>query len=153
MHHAGPEILHRDIGFLGKAIDDLLSRRGFEIQRQGSLVAVPRQVVRAFVTRHPLVVEGHGAEQVALSRPLDLDDIGAHVAQQLRAERPLQQMAEIEDGDVAEGFMLHCGRYPYLACNPALLSVKFGRPLVEEGIDALLPIGRCKQAEQNLLFQ
>ena len=36
---------------------------------------------------------------------LDLDDVGAHVGQQLRRKRPLQQMAEIEDGDAVEGLV------------------------------------------------
>jgi hypothetical protein len=35
-----------------------------------------------------------------LARALDLDHVGAHVGQELGAERPLQEMAEIEDGDV-----------------------------------------------------
>ena len=47
------------------------------------------------------------AEHVAGAGALDLDDVGAHVAEQLRGERPLQQMAEIEDGDAFEG-LVHC---------------------------------------------
>ena len=54
-----------------------------------------------------LVVEGHRAEEIALAGSLHLDDVGAHVGEKLGAERPLQEVAEIEDGDVRESLFGH----------------------------------------------
>ncbi len=110
--HAGSEVLDDDVGLLGDPVEDLLRFRRLEVDRERALVAVPGEEVGALRAADPAVVEGHGAEQVALSRPLDLDDVGAHVGEQLRRERPLQQVAEIEDGDVGEGFLGHGRRVP-----------------------------------------
>src|SRR5579862_4719633 len=75
-----------------------------QINRERALVAVPSQEVGTFGPAHPTVLEGHRAKEVTLTRSLDFDDVGAHVAQELSGERPLQEMAEIEDGYVLEGF-------------------------------------------------
>src|SRR5207237_8895304 len=48
------------------------------------------------------------ARVVAYSRPFDLDHVGAEVGQQLRAPRPCQHAAEVEDLDSVE--RLQCRR-------------------------------------------
>ena len=103
--HAGPEVLHHHVGLLGHLHDDRVHLAALQVQRDRPLVAVPGEEVRALRAADPFGEEGHRAEQVAGARALDLDDVGAHVAEELRRERPLQQMAEIEDGDAFEGLV------------------------------------------------
>ena len=77
--------------FRFSAIDRLLR---FQARKFG-LSEPPTHLAKKVIERN--MSPGAGA--------LDLDDIGAHVAEQLRGERPLQQMAEIEDGDAFEGLV------------------------------------------------
>ena len=114
--HAGPEVLHHDVGLLRHLHDDCVHLAALEIERDRPLVAVPGEEVRAFRAADPFGEEGHGAEHVAGAGALDLDDVGAHVAEQLRGERPLQQMAEIEDGDAFEG-LVHDSSLRSLTCK------------------------------------
>ncbi len=108
--HARPEVLHHHIGLPGHLHHHPMHLAALEIEGDRPLVAVPGQEVRALRAAHPFGKEGHGAEQIASARPLDLDDVGSHVAQKLSGERPLQQMAEIQDGDAVES-LVH-GRVP-----------------------------------------
>ena len=94
---AGAEVLDHDVGGLGHAHDDLADLWRFEVERDRSLVAVPREEVRAFAVADPLGEERHRAEHVAGPHTLDLDDVRAHVGQKLGREGTLQQMAEIQD--------------------------------------------------------
>ncbi|MNL09996.1 hypothetical protein D3C87_1307830 [compost metagenome] len=98
--HAGTEVLDQHIGALDQFVDHFARAFGLEVQGQGALVAVPGQEVGAFAAAQPAVVERQGTEQVALARTFHLDDGGAQVGQQLRGERALKKMAEVEDGDV-----------------------------------------------------
>ena len=84
-----------------------------QVERDRTLVAVPGQEVRAFGAAHPLGEEGHAAEHVAGAGAFDLDNIRAHVAQELRGERPLQQMAEIENADAFEGLVHFLSRFVF----------------------------------------
>ena len=43
------------------------------------------------------------ARVVARARPLDLDDVGAHVAEDLAAERAGEVLTELDDGDAVQG--------------------------------------------------
>ncbi len=106
-HHAGAEVLDDDVGLRRDPVEDFLRLRALQVDGERALVAVPGEEIRALRAADPAVVEGHGAEQVALPRPLDLDDVRPHVGKELRRERPLQEVAEIEDGDVGEGFFGH----------------------------------------------
>ena len=45
----------------------------------------------------------HCAHRVAAGRVLDLDDLGAEVAEQLAAERAGQELAHLDDAQVVEG--------------------------------------------------
>src|SRR5262249_48366945 len=70
-----------------------------EVQREAALVAVHAHEGRALVAperRRP------GAGIVAASRPLDLDDVGTHVAEDLRAEWSGDVLGEIDDDDSLE---------------------------------------------------
>ena len=95
--HAGAKVLHHDIGALGHVHDDGVHLAALQVERDGPLVAVPGEEVRAFRAADPFGEEGHAAEHVAGAGAFDLDDVGTHVAEHLRGERPLQQMAEVED--------------------------------------------------------
>ena len=103
--HAGAEILHHDVGLLGHLHDDRMDLAAFQVERDRALVAVPGEEVRALRAADPFGEEGHARNMSPGAGALDLDDIGAHVGEKLRGEGPLQQMAEIEDGDAGEGLV------------------------------------------------
>ena len=87
-----------DVGARGEAMHDGAAGFGLEIDRDAALVAV-----RA---------EKHGALSAAERRPaprliagagrLDLDDLGAEVAQILGAERAREHLGEVENADAGQ---------------------------------------------------
>ena len=46
----------------------------------------------------------HMRLQSSAAGPFDLDDVGAEVGEELGGDRPLEDMAEVEDADAGEGF-------------------------------------------------
>src|SRR5262249_23476612 len=92
IHRAGTEILDQHVALARQASQDLDAVTGLEIQRHALLAAVDRHEIRRFTQdeRRPL------PRVVALAGLLDLDDLGAHVAQHHGRERPGQHAGEIE---------------------------------------------------------
>src|SRR6185369_7624173 len=96
---AGPQALHEDVGARHQAAQDLEAALALEIQREAALVAIERHERGALLAperRRP------GARVVAAAGPLDLDDLRAHVAEDLRAERPGDVLGEIDDDEPVE---------------------------------------------------
>src|SRR5262249_41130994 len=78
---------------------DLLPRRWLEVEGQAALVAVHGHEVGRFTAK-----EGRpAASVVAPSGLLQLDHVGAHVAQHHGAERPGQDAGEVENTDAGQG--------------------------------------------------
>jgi hypothetical protein len=109
VHHAGPEVLDDDVGALEQLAEDLLALVRLHVQRQAALVAVEHREVEAVDVRQ---VAQLGARDVAPARLLDLDHVGAHPGEQLRAHRPGLDVGHVDDPDPCEGFP-HLG-LPYL---------------------------------------
>ena len=94
-----PEIIDEDVGFLDQPGKDFLPGRVGHVERQGALVAVDAEKIG-----------GLGADErrapmpriVAVVGRLDLDDVGAHVAQHHGAERTGEDTGEIDDADSGE---------------------------------------------------
>jgi hypothetical protein len=95
----GPQALHEDVGAADEAAQDLEPPLALEVEREAALVAVEgheRGALLAPEGRRP------GARVVTAAGPLDLDDLRAHVAEDLRAERPRNILGEIDDDEPVE---------------------------------------------------
>ena len=100
LHDTRPEVLDDDIGAVDQPQCDFLAARILEIDGDRAFIAVEAQVRRAFPldeqVRHAPV-----AHPVALDR-LDLDNLGAEIAQHLGCKRPLGELGEIGDDESCE---------------------------------------------------
>ena len=105
---AGAEVLGDDVGALDQPAHDLAARGGAHVDRHAALVAVEADVEAALGLAVRIVLPGRAVERrdeprrVALER-LDLDHLGAEVAEQGGAERPGDEGAEVEDAKPGEG--------------------------------------------------
>ena len=98
-HGARPEVLDQDIGTPEQPPQHRLPLLALQVEGATALAAVDRQVVRR------LAPEKRRAERARLVAPaglLDLDDVGAHVAEALGAERSGDDAAEVDDADALE---------------------------------------------------
>ncbi len=97
LRHAGQEVLDDHVG----AARELEGQPGavglLEIDRDAPLVAVDRRERGAH-----LAVAAQRAQVVATAGPLQLDHVGAQVAQEGRAVGPGDDAGEIEDPDALE---------------------------------------------------
>ena len=92
---ARPVVLHQDVGAANELVEDLAARGALQVDFDAALVAVERQEAAAV---RALEAKTHRtARLVALAGRLDLDDVGAHVAEQHAAERPRHHLADVED--------------------------------------------------------
>ena len=97
---AGAVILDQDVGGLDQAVEHLACRLALQIEREAALVAVQVEEAEAVIA---LELEAHGAAGlVAAVGRLDLDHVGAHVAQQHGAERPGHHLADVEHPHAGE---------------------------------------------------
>ena len=85
------EVLDDDIGDRREPPHDVLTLGRREIERDGLLVAIAAENDRRLtrVAAFPILEERrtHSARVVAAADALDLDDLGAQIAQRLRRER------------------------------------------------------------------
>ncbi len=99
----GLEVLHHHVGARGEATDDGLPPRRGDVHRDRALVAVGAQEVGAQIRgaldegRPPLA--GVVAPR---RRVLDLEHVGAQIAQHLRAGRPREDAREVEHDEPGE---------------------------------------------------
>ena len=91
--HARPVVLDHHVAGGREPPHQLDAFRGLEVDHDAALVAVERDEIDAVGTDEMRL---HGARQIALRR-LQLDDLGAEIAQHLRAIRPRQDLRHVED--------------------------------------------------------
>ena len=93
LERAGPEVLGEDVGVLDEREQQRLPLLGAQVERAAALV--PRL---DGPPERPALVAGLApvAERVRLARRLDLDDLGAHVAEQPPGERAGEQHPELD---------------------------------------------------------
>ena len=127
LERARPEVLRHHVGVLDEAEQQLLAAGNAQVERDALLVAgldgPPQRT--ALVARLAPV-----ADRVGLSGRLDLDDLGAQIAEQASGERPGQQRSELDHADPGERpdtwALLHrrllevVGRRCHAAASPAL---------------------------------
>jgi len=80
IHHPGAEVLHQDVGLSDEVSKDLLPVVALQVQGDAALVAVEHGEVEAVDVGH---VAQLGPSDVAASRWLDLDDLGAEPGEHL----------------------------------------------------------------------
>jgi hypothetical protein len=112
VHHAGAEIVHHHVG----AADQVHQRRPIirlaQVEHHRALVAVERAIDRA--DQPGRIVGNCGARQVTGRRALDLDHVGAVVAEHLRRDRPHHHLGEVDDPDAGKRQFTGCG---HAACS------------------------------------
>src|SRR5215831_7615850 len=94
-----PEALHEDVGPADQAVQDLEPTGRLQVERQAFLVAIQGDERGALATP---VGRGPGPGVVPTPGPLDLDDLGAHVSEGLRAERTRHVLGQIGDDDALQ---------------------------------------------------
>src|SRR4029077_451543 len=94
----GAKVVHEHVGRFGQALDGLATERAAHVDGHAALVAVQAPEDGALAAGMPHV----HAREVAGAGALDLDDVGAEVAQHLRRARPHLDLREVEDGDSLE---------------------------------------------------
>ena len=97
---AGAEILHHHVGAGDQPTGDLTAFLALQVDADRALVAVGAEIEAA----DPLA-EDVGAGPAPFMRAidrLDLDHVGAHVGQILRARRTLQEVAKADDANSVE---------------------------------------------------
>ena len=97
LRHPGQEVLDDHVGAPGQLEDEPCALGLLQIDRDPALVAVHRREGGAH-----LAVAPEGAHVVAAAGPLDLDHVGAQVAQEGRRVGPRDHAGEIEDADALE---------------------------------------------------
>ena len=94
VERAGREILHQHVAVLDQTLEDFLALGMLRVDRDRALVAVEHREVERVLAFY--VTELTSCD-VADAGPLDLDAVGAHVAEKLRASRARLHMREVED--------------------------------------------------------
>ena len=97
-HDAGPEVLDEHVGVFDEAAQDLLALGLGEVECDGPLVAGDHLRPQAVA----VLVVAVGAGRVAVG-VLDLDDVGAVVAEQHGGDRGGVDGAKVEDPDAGQG--------------------------------------------------
>ena len=102
--HALAEVLHEDIGALCQLQHHLAGLGLLQIQRDGLLVAVVGLEIPVEVARMGRAARGgQPAPGVSGAALLNLDHLGAQVAEHGRADRALLPDGPVEDADAVEG--------------------------------------------------
>ena len=96
LEHAGPEALDEQVGGRNERPDDLGRLRIPQVEAEALLVAGVDLPVRADALGLP------GPQRVALGR-LDLDHVGAEVAEHLREDVAGKEAREVEDAHPVQG--------------------------------------------------
>ncbi len=117
VERAGREILDQHVAQLDQPVEDFLALGMLAVDGDRALIAVEHGEVEAVGAFH---VAQLPARDVAHARPLDLDAVGAHIAEQLRAGRSRLHMGEIEDVHAVER---------EAGLDPKVLALGRGRPL------------------------
>ena len=126
LERPGAEVLGEDVGLLHELEQELLAPLGAQVQRDALLVSR----LHGPPERAPLIARlAPLPDRVGLTGRLDLDDLGAHVAEQAAGERPGEKLPELDHADAGErpfavgraslgsdGSVRHAVSPPFLVC-------------------------------------
>src|SRR4051795_6803376 len=112
VHHARAEVLDQDVGAVDQLAEDLLALVGLHVEGEAPLVAVEHREVEAV---HVGQIAQLAAGDVPAAGLLDLDDVGSHPGQELRADRAGLHIRHVHHADALEGLRKrHRIALPYL---------------------------------------
>lgn len=132
-HRTRFEILDHDVGIGQQLAREFLTLGDAQVRADGTLVATDHFPPDLVLAVAPL------AHRIADLWRFDLDDVGPHVAHQLAAEWPGNQLAHLDDLQPFEGTSVLCNNY---ASSP------FGNPPALASIDGnVLPITSPSQCD------
>ena len=94
VERAGREILDQHVAMLHQPIEDFLALGMLGVDRDRALRAIEHGEIEAVGALH---VAQLAARDVADAGPFDLDHVGAHIGEQLRAGRPRLHVREVEN--------------------------------------------------------
>ena len=100
LEDAGAEVLHHDVGLLQQVDEHLLALGRLHVDDDRALVAIEHREVERVGVRHVAQLPARG---IALGR-LELDHVGAHPREQLRARRARLHMRHVENANTLESF-------------------------------------------------
>src|SRR5262249_60252717 len=102
IHDAGTEVLDQHVGAAHQAPPQRRAGLLADVDGEAALVAVQALEVEPADLRRKAARSVGVADAVAAPRLLDLDDVGAHVAEERRAPGPRRLMAHVDDADARE---------------------------------------------------
>src|SRR5260221_10510888 len=131
VERAGREIFHQHVAVLDQPIEDLLALGMLGVDGDRTLAAVEHGEIEAVGA---FDVAQLAARDVADAGPLDLDHVGTHIGEQLRAGWAGLHVGEIEDAHAVErvtGFAPRLGRGlgEVVAAHSGALGLPAGREL------------------------
>ena len=115
------EIIDDHVGLLDQAGEHLLAGGHRHVQRHRALVAVGAEEIGGLAGHER---RSPAAGIVAAAGRLDLDDVGAHVAEHHGAERAGENAGEIEHADAGQRASARFGHELPLALPPALAALR-----------------------------
>src|SRR6185295_467692 len=143
IEHAGAEILHDDVALLQQIDEHLLAFGALHVHGDRALVAVEHREVEAVGLRH---VAQLAARRVA-HRILELDHVGAHPREQLRAGRARLHVRHVENPHTLESFH----DYFFFAVGLRLVIRPLSVPAVSS-ITALMSVGFFERTASSIAF-
>src|SRR5262249_42737628 len=102
IHDARTEVLDQHVGAAHQAPHQRRAGLLADVDGEAALVAVQALEVEPADLRRKAARSVGVADAVAAPRLLDLDDVGAHVAEERRAPGPRRLMAHVDDADARE---------------------------------------------------
>src|SRR5215468_5773692 len=99
VERAGREILHQHVAMFDQPVEDFLALGMLGVDGDRALVTVEHGEIEAVGA---FDVAQLAARDVADAGPLDLDNVGAHISQKLRAGRPRLHVGEVEHPHAVE---------------------------------------------------
>ena len=108
VHRTGGEIIADDIGLLHQAADEVAAFFRLQIERQAFLAAVARREIAAAVGTIDAVLErAADAHRIRAGHAFDLDDLGAEIGEDFRAERAGAGPGQVAEADAAQEVRAH----------------------------------------------
>ena len=114
LERAGAEVLDQHVGLGDQAPGDVLALGAAQVERDRALVAALHLPPHRGAVLHEAPV----AQRVAGARGLDLDDVGAEVAERLAGEGAGDQLPHLDDLEPGQGVGLHGLHVLALASRP-----------------------------------
>ncbi|MNN21727.1 hypothetical protein D3C81_1350590 [compost metagenome] len=102
LHHAGAEVLDDDVGTIDQLAHNADALGRLQVHGNRTLVAIDALEIAAVVAQRVVFTERAGEARAVAGHGFDLDDVGAVVGQDLRAERAGEHLREVDDAQAGQ---------------------------------------------------